>query len=234
MVLMENHRTETDITSPHVSTEIADTSARPHQPPKKTQIRTCIVTREEHHKSELLRFVVNKDGIVYFDQNQKLPGRGLYVTPSLDALKTAIQKKQFSKSAKRQVQVADDLMDQVASTLRQHVLSYISMTKRASVLIASLTNLEKYIKNNKIACYITSSSQDSDGYRKMISKIGSSAPIITEFSNDELSRILGLENAVHLAMKEGELAETFLKKLDLYKELIKNTEGKPKEEQKNG
>lgn len=233
MVLMEPHHTEPNISSPHVSSETADASTRPHKSSKKTQIRTCIVTREEHHKSDLLRFVINRDGVLYFDQTQKLPGRGIYLSPSRKNLDQALKQNLFSKSAKRKIVISDDFDAQVNASLRDHLLSYVGLAKRSGDLIASLSNIEKFIKNNKVSCYITSSSQESDGYSKIVSKIGSSVPVVSEFSNDELSKILGLDNAVHLVLKEGELSKTFLKKHKLYKEFIDNKDGQKKEE-KNG
>ncbi len=233
MVLMENHRTEPEITSPHVSSETAVASTRPHKtspkPSKKTQIRRCIVTREEAHKSDLLRFVVNHEGVLHFDINQKLPGRGLYISPVREHLQTAIDKNLFSKSAKRRVMIQDDFMTHVETSLRQVVLNYIGLAKRASVLTSSLDKIIKFIKNNSVACYITSSSEESDGYRKVASKIGSS-PIITEFTNEELSQVLSLENAVHLTIKQGELADTFLKKFNTFKNLSETKRIKAKKE----
>ena len=41
-------------------------------------IRTCLVTGQKHEKKDLLRFVIN-EGVLVFDQKQKLPGRGGYV-----------------------------------------------------------------------------------------------------------------------------------------------------------
>ena len=56
---------------------------------KKTPIyRMCIVTREKLLKEDLFRVVKNKDGI-YFDKNQNVPGRGVYIKKDLEVIKKA-------------------------------------------------------------------------------------------------------------------------------------------------
>ena len=223
MVLMDDHRTDLHDTSPHLSSEAADTSDRPNSSTrvsdcvaknKKTQ-RTCIASREEHDKSELLRFVVAKqDNRLYFDLNQKLPGRGIYVFPMREYLETALHKSLFAKAAKAKIDVPDNLLVHIEAQMHQSVLDHLGLARRAGDLIISLDKIEKYLKNNQIGCYITAASEESDGYRT-ISKKSGSAPIVTNFSNEELSKALNLENAVHLAIKYGKMAALFVKKVEI-------------------
>lgn len=218
MVLMEDHHTDTHTTSPHTSPEVAETSVRPEKTSKKIKQRSCIVTREEADKKDLLRFVCDQSGKVYFDLNHKLPGRGIYVSANAEALQQAISKNLFAKAAKRQVSVSPDLMTQVETQMRQAALNMIGLSRRAGELIISADKINKYIKNNDITCYITASSQDADLRRQIERQIGSK-PVITEFSNQELSETLGLENAVHLALKAGSMSKKFLKQLDVLRNL---------------
>ncbi len=48
-------------------------------------LRMCIACRKRRPKSELLRMVSIK-GEIFFDERQKLPGRGAYICPSLACL----------------------------------------------------------------------------------------------------------------------------------------------------
>ncbi len=214
---MEHRHTDTNDLHPQVSSEAAEASARPSKA-KKNQQRTCIVTREESDKSDLLRFVVHPDGNLHFDLNQKLPGRGLYVSYEAPHVKTALQKNLFSKAAKRQVSIPDTLMTQIELQLRGAALNHIGLCKRASELISSLIKIEKHLRINRIACYITSSPEGSDGYRSVTRKAGD-VPVIRAFTNEELSKILNIENAVHLVMKPGNIANSFLKLINLYTQL---------------
>ena len=48
---------------------------------KQIEMRRCVVCRQVHHKSELLR-VVKSEGKISFDETGKAQGRGAYVCKS--------------------------------------------------------------------------------------------------------------------------------------------------------
>ena len=49
-------------------------------------LRRCIVTRQALEKPAMIRFVIDPDGQVTPDLKERLPGRGLWVTATRDAL----------------------------------------------------------------------------------------------------------------------------------------------------
>ena len=57
--------------------------------------RTCIVTRERHPRSELVRLVCDPTGTVVVDYGAKLPGRGVWVLPTSAALKGLPRKRKL-------------------------------------------------------------------------------------------------------------------------------------------
>src|SRR5215475_1057009 len=71
--------------------------------------RRDIVSGEVLPDSRLLRFVADPDGRVVPDAAAKLPGRGLWVEASKDAVNKAVEKKLFSRAAKAQVTATADL-----------------------------------------------------------------------------------------------------------------------------
>ena len=81
--------------------------------------RKCIVTGEVKEKDDLLRFTLTPDGEVIPDLKKKLPGKGVYVSNSRDALQTAASKNSFTKAFKRKVKVSGDLAEVVEKLLRK-------------------------------------------------------------------------------------------------------------------
>ena len=82
---------------------------------KRTPIyRTCIVTHSKLLKSDLFRVVRNVNGI-YFDRNQNMPGRGVYITKSLEVIKQAQKKHSLSRGLKY------DVKDEVYMELMQEL-----------------------------------------------------------------------------------------------------------------
>src|ERR1700674_856689 len=63
--------------------------------------RRDIVSGEILPESRLLRFVADPDGHVVPDVAAKLPGRGLWVEASKDAVNKAVEKKLFARAARR-------------------------------------------------------------------------------------------------------------------------------------
>ncbi len=54
--------------------------------------RKCIACRKVDKKEGLLRFVLNKDGEVSFDERHNAPGRGAYVHRDKECLKRALER----------------------------------------------------------------------------------------------------------------------------------------------
>lgn len=68
--------------------------------PTSIRIRTCIATRERKPDSELLRVVQSPEfpGVILPDPKRRMPGRGAWLTPSIDALDLAEQRRAFGRA----------------------------------------------------------------------------------------------------------------------------------------
>src|ERR1700677_2957018 len=84
--------------------------------------RMCAVSREVRPVSELIRFVVGPDGTAVPDVKNKLPGRGLWVTATREALESAIKRKVFARGFKRDVGLPADLAERTEQLLERAVL----------------------------------------------------------------------------------------------------------------
>ncbi len=67
---------------------------------KKIPMRTCVVSRKSYPKQELMRIVINKEGIVSVDPTGRMNGRGAYVFLEIDNIKKARKKKTLEKVLK--------------------------------------------------------------------------------------------------------------------------------------
>src|ERR1700710_3225157 len=84
-------------------------------------MRMCAVTRAVRPIGELIRFVVAPSGEVIPDLKRKLPGRGLWVSASRQAVAEAVRRNQFSKGFKRDLRVTPALPDETESLLVRSV-----------------------------------------------------------------------------------------------------------------
>jgi len=83
---------------------------------KKTPFRTCVITREQLPKQELLRVVRNKELGVVVDLSGKVNGRGAYVKKD----KTVIDKAQKTKALARhlETEIPDSIYDQLREIIQ--------------------------------------------------------------------------------------------------------------------
>lgn len=65
---------------------------------KKTPVyRICVITREKILRSEMYRVVKTSNGI-YFDKNQNIKGRGVYIKKDLSTIKEAFKRHSLSRA----------------------------------------------------------------------------------------------------------------------------------------
>ena len=76
--------------------------------------RTCIATRKLFLKDDLYR-VVKSNGVIQIDINQKLPGRGAYISKDLKAITLAHDKHLLSKALR--CEVKDDIYAELVALL---------------------------------------------------------------------------------------------------------------------
>ena len=64
---------------------------------KKIPLRTCIITKEQLPKQELLRIVKNKNNEVFIDITGKANGRGAYIKKDIEVIEKASKSKILDK-----------------------------------------------------------------------------------------------------------------------------------------
>ena len=82
---------------------------------KKIPYRMCVVTRERFPKQELIRVVVNKEGVVTVDETGKLNGKGAYIKKDIDVLNKAISTKVLDRIL--DVTINDDIYNELRNII---------------------------------------------------------------------------------------------------------------------
>lgn len=174
-------------------------------------LRRCIVTRQPLEKPAMIRFVIDPDGRVTPDLKERLPGRGLWVTATRDALDQAIARHAFSKAAKQSVKIAPDLADRVIELARREVAELLGLARKSGQLVAGFEKVEAALRANratgKVRVLVAASDGAEDGRGKLARLAGSGVEICAPLTAAELAQALGREHAVHAAIKAGGIAE---------------------------
>ena len=185
-------------------------------------VRMCAVTRQVRPIDELIRFVVSPSGEVMADLKRKLPGRGLWISASRQAVAEAARRNQFSKGFRRDVKVAPTLPADTESLLVRGVIDALAMAAKAGQVISGFSKVEGALEQrqaqNSVKALIHAADGAADGIRKLDAFRQNTAnngesreiPVVTALTSEQLDLALGRSNVVHAALLAGPASKTFL------------------------
>jgi predicted RNA-binding protein YlxR (DUF448 family) len=186
-------------------------------------VRMCAVTRQVRPIDELIRFVVSPSGEVVADLKRKLPGRGLWISASRQAVAEAARRNQFSKGFRRDVKVAPTLPADTESLLVRGVIDALAMAAKAGQVISGFSKVEGALEQrqaqNSVKALIHAADGAADGIRKLDAVVRQNTanngesreiPVVTALTSEQLDLALGRSNVVHAAVLAGPASKTFL------------------------
>jgi len=188
----------------HVTADVSDLEAN------NETVRKCIVSGDLKPKQMLIRFVVDPQGEVVPDLEERLPGRGLWLSAEPGVIQTACDKNRFARAAKCSVKVPADLPQRLEGLLVRRCLNLIGMARRAGEVVAGYEKVRARLKSGKAGALLAASDGASDG-RDKIRALAPHAPLLDIFSSDELGQALGREQVVHAVIFPGGLAERLIR-----------------------
>ena len=87
---------------------------------KRVVLRTCVVTKEQLEKKDLLRIVRSNDGIVSVDRTGKANGRGAYIKKDLEVLELAKKTKALDRAL--DTTISDEVYTQIENAIKKNKL----------------------------------------------------------------------------------------------------------------
>jgi len=186
-------------------------------------MRMCAVSREVRSIEELIRFVVSPSGEVVPDLKRKLPGRGLWVSASRQAVAEAVRRNHFSKGFKRDVRAAPALATDTENLLVRSAIDALAMAAKAGQVVSGFSKVEGALAQRQaqspVQALIHASDGAADGIRKLDAAARQNAgindeslefPVVTALTSEQLDLALGRSNVIHAALLAGPASKTFL------------------------
>ncbi|MDT3685039.1 MAG: RNA-binding protein [Pseudorhodoplanes sp.] len=196
--------------------------------------RFCVVTRAVKPIDDLIRFVVAPDGSVVPDLKHRLPGRGVWVTATRDALTEAVRKKAFARGFKAEIRTTAELAGFTENLLVKSALDALAMAGKAGCVITGFSKVEAAIADHEIAAVLHGKDASADGIRKIEAALhrhgvenAGEIVVIDEFTTDDLDLALGRSNVVHAALLAGPAGKAFLTRLQRLRRFRAGDPGKP-------
>lgn len=174
--------------------------------------RTCIVSGVQKSKENMLRFVVGPNSEIVPDLEEKLPGRGLWLSAERDMLHTACAKNLFAKRARQKVDVDPALAARVEALLARRCLELLRMARRAGLVTAGFDEVRRCLESGGEGLLVTAV-DGAEGARRKIAALAPEAPVAAALSADELGQTLGRERVVHVFVSAGRMADRLLREL---------------------
>jgi predicted RNA-binding protein YlxR (DUF448 family) len=180
--------------------------------------RMCVATRTVRPVADMIRFVVGPDGEAVPDLKRKLPGRGVWVTATQDALSDAVKRKALARGFKREVRLPADLVVRTGELLERAALDALAMAGKAGLVATGFTRVEAALAREKVVALLHAAEAAADGVRKLDAALRRRLehdPIVTIgiLTSAQLDLAFGRPNVVHAALLAGPPSDTFLARL---------------------
>lgn len=186
--------------------------------------RKCLATGEVQPKQGLVRFVLGPEAMVFPDVMGKLPGRGVYVTASQEALELAVKKKLFARGFKAPVNVPEDLVADVEKQIVRRLVDLISLARKSGDAVAGFEKVKAMLDKEEAQVLM----QASDGSSRGKSKLSTPhrGKFIGCLTGDELGMAFGRETVIHAALASGGLSKRVVEEAQRLNGLRKIVGGK--------
>ena len=181
-----------------LSAEERDEQGRP--------VRRCIGSGAVRSKDEMVRFIVGPNAEIVADVEERLPGRGFWLSADRDVLMKAGAKHMFAKAARRSVRVPDNLADQVEGALVRRCLSLVGLARRAGQAVVGYEKCREWLKSGRAGIVVAASDGSAAGRAKLQALAGG-VPIAV-LRADEMGAAAGRDRAVHIVVSPGRLADS--------------------------
>jgi uncharacterized protein len=177
--------------------------------------RFCAATGEVKPVDAMIRFVVGPDGAPVPDLKRRLPGRGIWITATRQALAAAIARKAFARGFRREVRVTPDLVAATERLLEQAALDALAMSHKAGKVALGFAKAETALLRGRVVALISAADASPDGRRKLAGTLrqredAARIAFVDAFSSAQLDLALGRSNVIHAALLAGPESETFL------------------------
>jgi uncharacterized protein len=183
--------------------------------------RFCAATGAVKPVAEMIRFVLSPDGAAVPDLKRRLPGRGIWITATRQALRTAVARKVFARSFKRDVRVAPDFVDSTEQLLERAAIDALAIVRKAGSVAAGFAKVEAAIARDPVVGLLHAVEAAPDGTRKLAGALrqrfedkADRIAVIRTFTSAQLDLALGRPNVIHAALLAGPASETFLARVE--------------------
>lgn len=181
--------------------------------------RRCILTGERVSPEHLVRLALSPDDEIMPDVAGKAPGRGAWIGVPYVELGHAIANGRLKGALARAfktstVIIPPDLADLIAAALEKQAMDRLGLEARASNLLTGSEKIEVAARRGQVRLLLHAADAARDGRRKLDQawRVGEElegsdhAGQVLPVGREALSKAMGRDNVVHIAVTDGKAA----------------------------
>lgn len=144
------------------------------------------------------------------DFSTRLPGRGAWVAARAEDVAAAVKRNAFARAFKSPAVAPAELPASVEAGLARRALDAIGLARRTGDAVSGFEKVRGALREGKVGLLLTAREAGADGREKIV-RLAKDIAHFDIFSSDELSRALGFDGAVHVAVRKGPAATRVLR-----------------------
>lgn len=191
-------------------------------------LRRCIVRGIACERRRLIRFVVSPEGEIVPDVDERLPGRGLWVSADRVTLETACRRNAFARAARRSVRVPEDLVPRLEGLLLRRCRDAIGLALRAGKAAFGYHKVREWLIAGRKGVLIEAADGADADCRKLRTLAGD-GPVVDALTGDELGATIGRDRVVHGLVTAGSLADRLVREATRLAGVRSAGDGRPQE-----
>ena len=161
--------------------------------------RRCIVLGESGPTEGLIRFVIGPEGDLVPDLAERLPGRGMWLTSTAEALNQAIRKRAFSRAARAPVIVPEDFAERLESLLARRAADSVALARKAGLAVTGFEKVKARLKKGSVGALLHARDGSDQGLGKL-TPLSGDATLIDVLTSEELGLAFGRDYVIHAAL----------------------------------
>lgn len=174
--------------------------------PEAGRRRRCIVTGDARPVDRLIRFVIAPDATATPDLEERLPGRGFWVTAERTVIQKAVDKNLFAKSARQSATAPADLADRLEALLLKRCRDRLGLARKAGLTTTGYEKTRAALKAAPVGLLIEARDASPDQAAK-IRSLARDLECFRALDRVELAAALGLDNVVHGLVRPSRITE---------------------------
>ena len=162
----------------------------------------------------MIRFVLDPTGRVLPDIDERMPGRGMWLSAGRDVVNKAVEKRLFGKAARQSVTVLDGLADRIEALLTRRFYDGLGLSRRAGHIVMGFDQVQAVLApsgGKPGAAVLLAAADGAEDGRRKLRHLAPGLPLITAGPREELGAAFGREHLVHAALLPGKLAARALR-----------------------